>query len=375
MATTVKKILILTNLDIGLYNFRGEVLRALIEEGYELHIGLPDGEMIPKLVQMGCVFHETELERRGTNPLEELKLIKKYGELIDEVKPDLGLTYTIKPNIYGGMAFGRRGIPFITNITGLGTAVEGNGALQVFTQALYRIAMKKVSCLFFQNKYNARYFRSRKIGVGKHTLLPGSGVNLEKFSYIEFPKESEPISFLFISRVMREKGIDQFLEMAKVIHKEYPETEFHILGFCEDDDKEPDSYRNKIRALEEEGIVKFEGMQEDVRPFLAKSQCTIHPSFYPEGMSNVCLESAASGRPVITTDRPGCAETVTDGITGFLVEPEDSIDLILKVREFLSLSYEDRRQMGIDARQKMEREFDRNIVVRKYVKITKKLLG
>lgn len=367
-----KRILILTNLDIGLYNFRGEVLQALLDAGYELHISLPMGEMIPKLTEMGCIFHETDLDRRGTNPLDEFKLIKSYGKLIDEVKPDIGLTYTIKPNVYGGMAFGKRNIPFITNITGLGTAVEGNGPLQVFTQALYRIAMKKVSCLFFQNKYNERYFRTRRIGVGKHSLLPGSGVNLDKFSYLEYPDENASVSFLFISRVMKEKGIEQFLGMAKVIHAEFPNTEFHILGFCEDDENQPNSYRNQIRKLEEKGIVIFEGMQEDVRPFIANSQCTIHPSFYPEGMSNVCLESAASGRPVITTARPGCGDTVEDGITGLIVKEEDTSDLIEKVRYFLDMTYSERKEMGKKAHEKMVREFGRKIVVSKYLHMIRK---
>ncbi len=375
MVEGMKKILILANLDVGLYNFRRELLEALLAAPYEVHIALPEGEFIPRLVRMGCIFHETKLERRGMNPAHEIRLIRRYREIIREVKPDAALTYTIKPNIYGGSALAAAGVPYITNITGLGTAVEGDGLLQKATIRMYRHAMRGVSCLFFQNKKNEEYFTKRKIAAGKHRLIPGSGVNLEHFPYLAYPPEDGPVSMLFISRVLKEKGIDQFMEMAKVIRKEYPETQFHILGFCEDSGDGPDSYRNRIAELEKQGILKFEGMQEDVRPFLEKSQCTVHPSFYPEGMSNVCLESAASGRPVITTDRAGCRDTIEDGKTGLLVKERDAQDLIRAVRQFLELPYERRRQMGIEARRKMEREFDRKLVVEQYMKELKRILA
>lgn len=371
----MKKLLILANLDVGLYNFRRELLEALLKVPYEVHIALPDGEFIPKLVEMGCIFHETRLERRGMNPFHELQLIRRYREIIKEVQPDVALTYTIKPNIYAGSILASKKIPYITNITGLGTAVEGDGLLQKLTVRMYRHAMRGVSCLFFQNETNEAFFTEQKIAPGRHKRIPGSGVNLERFRYLEYPSEDAPISMLFISRVMKEKGIDQFMEMAEVIKKEYPETEFHILGFCEDDDSEPDSYRNRIRGLEEKGVLTFEGMLEDIKPFLQKSQCTVHPSFYPEGMSNVCLESAASGRPVITTDRPGCRDTIEDGKTGLLIKEQDSADLIRAVRQFLTMPYEQRKQMGLAAREKMEREFDRKIVVDTYLTELERILA
>lgn len=370
----MKKILIIANLDVGLYNFRRELLEALLAEPYEVHIALPDGKFIPKLVEMGCIFHETRLERRGMNPVHELQLLRRYRQIVKEVKPDAALTYTIKPNIYGGAVLASERIPYLTNITGLGTAVEGDGLLQKMTIRMYRYAMRRVSCLFFQNQTNEEYFTAKKIAVGKHKRIPGSGVNLERFRYLEYPPEDAPVSMLFISRVLKEKGIDQFMEMAQVIKQEHPETEFHILGFCEDDDSAPDSYRRRIAKLEEQGILKFEGMQEDIKPFMLKSQCTIHPSFYPEGMSNVCLESAASGRPVITTDRPGCRDTIENGKTGLLVRQQDTQDLIRAVRQFLSMPYEARKQMGMEARAKMEREFDRRIVVESYLKELARIL-
>lgn len=369
----MKKILIVANFDVGLYNFRRELLTELLQT-YEVHIALPEGEFVPKLQQLGCVFHETRLERRGMNPFHELGLLCTYRRVIQQVQPDAVLTYTIKPNLYAGMICSRKRIPFVTNITGLGTAVEGDGLLQRVMLCLYRHAMRGVARLYFQNKANEEYFTREKIGLGKHDMLPGSGVNLERFPYLEYPPEEKPIEFLFISRVLKEKGIDQYLEMAAAIKRKHPDTVFRILGFCEDDDSKPDSYRNKIRLLEEKGVVSFEGMQEDIHPFLKNSQCTVHPSFYPEGMSNVCLESAASGRPVITTKRPGCRDTVEDGVTGILVEERSTEDLIRAVEQLLQMSYEERREMGVKARQKMEREFDRRIVVEKYKQTLQEIL-
>lgn len=360
--TGMKKILIVTNFDVGLYNFRKEVLEALLAQRYEIHIALPDGQFVPKLKEMGCMFHETKLNRRGTNPAQEFKLIADYRRILKEVRPDVVLTYTIKPNLYAGSLCRLMKIPYITNITGLGTAVEGDGLLQHMTTAVYRFAMKKAACLFFQNASNKQYFVKRKIGPGRHVMLPGSGVNLARYHYLEYPK-GEKTEFLFISRVMKEKGIEEYLEMAQAVKDRHPETEFHILGFCEEDYEN----RDRLMQLQEKGVVQFHGMIEDIRPFLLRSQCTVHPSFYPEGMSNVCLESQASGRPVITTRRPGCADTIEDGVTGFLVNERDAEDLTKKVEHFLALSLEKRAEMGKNARKRMEEKFDRNIVVQKYL--------
>lgn len=366
----MKKVLVVINFDVGLYNFRREVLEAFLAVPYEVHIALPYGSCVDKLTELGCIYHETRLRRRGTNVLEELALIRRYNEVLCEVRPDIVLTYTIKPNIYMGILCGLKKIKYITNITGLGTAVEGDGLLQKFTIRLYKIAMRRAECLFFQNATNEELFTKKKILPQKHIMLPGSGVNLDKFRYLEYPKE-DTIEFLFISRILKEKGIEQYLDMAQAIKKKYPNTVFHILGFCEDDYEGVE----RFQALQENGTVVFHGMVTDVISFLQKSQCTIHPSFYPEGMSNVCLESAASGRPVITTKRPGCADTIEDGVTGFLVEERSSEDLIEKVERFLALSVEEREQMGKNARKRMEAQFDRRIVIERYLSVLEKTIG
>ena len=358
----MKTVLIAINFDEGLYNFRRELLEALLEAGYAVHIAVPDGAYVERLQAMGCCFHNTALNRRGTNPLQELSLLCRYGQILDDVKPDVVLTYTIKPNIYMGFLCGRKKIPYMPTITGLGTAVEGNGPLQRLTRRLYRAAMKRAAVVFFQNEANEKIFAGMGIAPGRRTMLPGSGVNLRHFTCQDFPA-GDTVGFLFISRIMKEKGIEEYLDAAQAVRRRHPQTVFRILGFLEDDY----TGRERFERLQREGVIEFAGSVEDVIPYIRVSQCIVHPSWYPEGMSNVCLEGAACGRAVITTDRPGCRETVRDGESGFLVRERDSGDLTAKLELFLSLPPGERKKMGEAGRAYMEERFDRNIVVQRYL--------
>jgi len=356
----MKKVLILVNHDVVIYNFRKELVERLLKDGYEVYISSPSGERIDDLGAMGCKHIEAKIARHGTNVIEELKLLNYYKKIIKEIEPDVVLSYTIKPNIYGGMACRMLKVPYIANITGLGTAVENRGLMQNITTTLYRIAFKKINCLFFQNTENRQFFIDKNLAVGKHRLIPGSGVNLEHFNILDYPSD-ETIEFTFISRIMKEKGIEQYIEAAEFIRNKYPNTRFHICGFCEE------AYEDILKILQEQGIVTYHGMQRDVRVILQKTHCTIHPTYYPEGMSNVLLESSACGRPIITTNRSGCRETVDDGVNGFIVEQQNSRDLIEKIEKFLKLSYEEKRLMGLAGRAKVNKEFDRQIVVDAYM--------
>ena len=360
----MKKILILANNDVGLYKFRKELIQELVKEN-KVFISLPDGDYIQEFKEIGCEFINTPISRRGTNPITDLKLMWFYKRIIKEVQPDIVLTYTIKPNIYGGIICRFIKIPYIVNITGLGTAVENGGLLQKITLFLYKLSLGKTKCVFFQNEEN-KEFLSKRIPINNCRLIPGSGVNLEYYSLLDYPKD-ETINFLFIARVMKEKGIDQYLDAAKVIKKKYPRTKFHILGFCEQD------YKEKLIKMENEGIIEYHGMQSDVRKFHEKSHCTIHPTYYPEGMSNVLLESSACGRPIITTDRSGCKEIVDKGVNGYIVEQQNSKDLIEKIERFLELDYEKKKQMGLSGRDKVKRSFSREIVVGAYLEEIRKL--
>ena len=356
----MKKVLFLVNHDVVIYNFRKELVERLLQDGIIVYISSPYGERIDDLIAMGCQFIDTHIDRHGTNILDDYKLILHYKRIIKDIKPDVVLTYTIKPNIYGGIACKSLKTPYIANITGLGTAVENGGIMQRFTTLLYKIAFKRVRCVFFQNTENQQFFIDKKIAINRHKLIPGSGVNLEHFQVLDYPTD-DSIEFVFISRIMKQKGIEQYLEAAEYIRGKYPNTRFHICGFCEEE------YEDKLKDMQNREIIKYHGMLRDVREVIKITHCTIHPSYYPEGMSNVLLESAACGRPLITTNRSGCREVVDDGINGYIVEQKDSQDLIEKIEEFIALSYEEKKNMGLMGRTKVEREFDRNIVVAKYL--------
>lgn len=357
----MKRVLILSNNDVGLYKFRKELIKELVGN-YEVYIALPYGDLVPELVRLGCNFIETPLERRGTNPWMDLKLLLNYRKIMKKIKPEIVLTYTIKPNIYGGLACKSLSIPYIENITGLGTAVEEPGLIQKVTLQLYKLALKQAKCIFFQNEQNKDFFiNNNLISNSLCKLIPGSGVNIKEYSLLDYPVDNN-VNFLFIARIMKQKGIDQYLEAAEYIKNKYSNTTFHVLGFCEQD------YEEKLREMHKKGIIIYHGMQQDVQKFQEISHCTIHPTYYPEGMSNVLLESASCGRPVITTDRSGCREIVEDGITGYTVNQKDTKSLIKAIEKFLSLDYALKRNMGIQGRKKMENEFNRNIVINAYLR-------
>lgn len=357
-----KNILILSNNIGGLYSFRKEVIKAIAQEGYQVYISIPDvdSSRVEYFEKSGCHIIPTIFNRRGTNPLADLKLVMTYCRLIKRLKPVAVLTYTIKPNVYGGIACRLSGTPQLANVTGLGDAVENGGWLQKMTVILYKIGIGKAKRVFFQNQSNKDFCIRHGIADEQSILLPGSGVNLQHHVLRPYPEDGA-IRFLYIGRIMRDKGSEELFKAAKEIKKKYDNVEFQILGSVEGD------YHNQLEELVSQGIIKFLGQANDVRPYIGKAHCTIMPSYH-EGMSNVNLESAANGRPVITTDVPGCRETVDDGVSGILVKVKDIKSLIDGVEKFLSLTYEQKKRMGIEGRKKVEREFDRQIVVNVYIK-------
>lgn len=353
------KILIVSNVTAGLVSFRSELIETLCEK-YEVIIIATDNGRREKLESLGAKVIPLDIERHGTNPMKEIKLVSQYKKQMRKIKPFIVLTYTIKPNIYAGMAAAALGIPYVANVTGLGSAVENGGLLQKITIPLYRKGLKKAQKVFFQNNANRDFMVNRKM-VRNYDLIPGSGVNLEKYAVQPYPV-GDTIDFVFISRVIKEKGIDQYLDAAKEIRNIHPETRFHICGGC------GESYEKILKELNDNGTIIYHGRIDDISGMHRQCCCTVHPSFYPEGMSNVLLEACACGRPIITTDRPGCREIVDDGINGFVVKQRDSQDLIRKIEMFLKLTPKQREQMGLNGRIKVEKEFDRKIVIDKYLK-------
>ena len=363
----VRNILIISNTIRGLHSFRKEVIKAICEQGYSVYISVPDeSRKAEYFKEIGCNIILTAFNRRGTNPLSDFRLMLTYRKLMRQLKPVSVLTYTVKPNIYGGMAARLCKIPQLANVTGLGDAVENGGWLQKLTVFLYKVGIKKAHKVFFQNASNRDFFIRKGITDESSVLLPGSGVNLQLHQYQDYPADEGKIRFLFIARLLKDKGTDEFFEAATVIKNKYPQTEFQIVGRIEG------GYQVQLDKLESEGIVTFYGLQLDVRPFIGAVECTVMPSYH-EGMSNVNLESAANGRPVITTNVPGCRETVSDGLTGYLIEPRSSKSLIEAMERFIMLPYNQKVLMGLEGRKKVEKEFDRSIVVDAYLKALNEL--
>lgn len=354
------RVLILANIDMGLYKFRRELLEELVKEN-DVFFCVPEGRFTESIKNIGCEFVPCSLmDRHGMNPVQEFQLIRFYKKVLRDIKPDIVFTYTIKCNAYGGMACASLGIPYVANITGLGTAIENGGLVQKIGLMLYKIGLRKAQKVFFQNTENRNFMISHGVVKGAYDMLPGSGVNLNQYEVLPYPN-GETIDFVFIARIMKEKGIYQYIEAAKEIRRRHPETRFHVCGFCEQ------GYEEMLEKLSNNGTIIYHGLVADMKPIYQKNSCTVHPTYYPEGLSNVLLESAACGRPIITTDRSGCREVVDDGVNGYVVKQKDSKDLIDKIEKFLKLSVEERMQMGMKGRIKVEREFDRQIVVQKYV--------
>ncbi len=352
------RIVFLANADIGLYKFRKEIVEHFCKDN-EVIIVLPNGEYIPQLTKLGCTFIEFNFNRRGMNPFADINQILRYYKLLKELLPDVVLTYTIKPNVYGGIACQMLKIPYISNVTGLGTSIENGGLLSFITKALYKLGLKKCNCVFFQNKSNQSLFVDHNMVKGKSVLIPGSGVNLEANSYEQYPPDKTIIKFLFVGRIMRDKGINELLESAKIVKSQYPNTQFDIIGWSDE------NYDQILKEYQDDGIVIYHGLQSEMHDFYKDTNCVVLPSYH-EGTANVLLEASATGRPVITTRVPGCIETFDEGVTGFGCEAHSVESLVDAIIRFLSISDEDRKKMGLAARAKMEKEYDRKLVIAAY---------
>lgn len=352
------KILFLVNHEVTLYCFRTELLKALVNEGNEVLLSMPRAEHAAFFENLGCKIIDTPITQYGMNPFKELNLIKKYGAIIKKYSPDIILTYTIKPALYGGIAAAKRNASYISTITGLGAAFEKGKLFSFMISLWYRFSARKISCVFFQNEEQERLFSSLKIATGKHRMVPGSGVNLEKHKFEEYPKESGT-RLLFIGRMMKDKGVFELCEAVENLSKKY-DLSLDIIGRCE---KECEELKN---SFEKGGVIRYLGWQEDVHSFVKKCHAVILPSYH-EGMANGLLEAEAGGRPVLASNIPGCRETFDEGVTGFGFESKNERSLEKAIEKFCLLSSDERKKMGKAARKKVEAEFDRNNVVKAYL--------
>jgi galacturonosyltransferase len=358
-------ILILTNNANGLWLFRKELLLSFLSDGHSVTVSLPPDENVQKLKTLDINIIETPFERRGNNPIKDFGLFRTYMKLIKLEKPDVVLTYTIKPNLYGGLACRISKVPYICNITGLGTAIENEGLLSKILLKFYHISMEKAKCVFFQNTGNRDFMNNHNVARNNNKMLPGSGINLKEHIFKEYPvcDKNGKIIFLSVGRIMKDKGINEYLEAASVIKERYPNAEFWIVGDYEEEERE--HFEPLIKSLEDKGVIIYYGHSDNVPDYIAKSHAIVQPSYH-EGLSNVLLEAAAGGRPILAGNISGCKETFIDGVSGLAFETKSTKSLVEAIEKFIILPYDEKKDMGIAGRKYVEEKFDRNIVLQAY---------
>ncbi len=361
-----KKILILANHYNTLRIFRRELLEELHRLGHEILVSIPpcDKENEDILRGYGCqVIPTPEMERRGMNPAKDLVLLKRYLQIISKESPDLVISYTIKPNIYGGFACRLKKIPFYANVTGLGSAFQpGREKIRKLVTFLYRHSLKRAKRVFFENEGNKNdLVRFDAVCDSQCIVLPGAGVNLEAFAPAPYPDDTDEVRFLFVGRIMQEKGVDELFAAIRQLKPLYPRVTFDFIGWYED------AYQHEVESMQTEGLIRFHGFQPEVRPYIERCHCVILPSWH-EGMSNTLLEAAAMARPLITNRIHGCMEAVQENVSGFLCQKQSIEDLANNIRRFIHLSTEEKKRMGASARSHIEVFFDKKVVVLNTIK-------
>ena len=352
------KVFIASNDSYGLYIFRRDLIKRLISDGHKVYTVIPDAECEERIKELGCEVIEMPLDRRGISPLGDLKLFFKYFRLLKKIKPDLVITYTIKPNVYCGLAARLLHIPYAINITGLGTAFQKEGMVKEIAKMLYRIGCGKAKVVFTENPGNKdtlcemQLFEPEKIHV-----LHGAGVNTEHYAFEEYPEEQNPLKFLFIGRVMQEKGIDEYLDAAEKLLADGVDAEFHIAGTIDEDE-----YKNVIDELTKSARFIYEGWLDDIRPAIKNCHCFVLPSWH-EGMANTLLECGSMGRPIITSDIHGCLEAVEESKNGYLHEVKNADSLYEAMKKFAALPYEEKTAMGAASRVHVCTNFNKQQVV------------
>ena len=362
----MKKIIIVSNTSWSLFNFRFELARSIKKNGYEVILVAPYDEYSDRLSEE-FEYHDIYMNNKGTNPKEDIKTTFAFYKLYKKIKPDVVLHYTIKPNIYGTIACSLLGIKTINNISGLGTVFIKESLVTKLVKWLYKYSLSKSSKVFFQNSDDRDLFIQNKlVQRDKCDLLPGSGIDTNKFLPIEYKKKDNTFIFLLVARMLWDKGIGEYIEASKIIKSKYKNVEFQMLGFLDVDNHSAVS-KEQMQEWVDAGYVNYLGVSDNVKKEIAKADCIVLPSFYREGTPRVLLESASMAKPILTTDNVGCRDVVDDGINGYLCEVRNTQDLADKMEIMLDLSEDDRIVMGQRGREKMISEFDESIVIDKYL--------
>jgi len=368
-----KKIVLSSNTAFSLYNFRLPLMRALKEIGYEVIAVSPeDGKYSELLKKEFGFFAVKNLDRKGTNPIKELKLFFEYLLLFRRLKPDLIINFTIKPNIYGSISAGLLGIPSVSVVTGLGYVFIRENWLTKLVKLLYWLAFRFNKAVVFLNSEDLNTLRN--ISNDKGFLIESEGVDIKHFDP-ELCKEEkkDEFTFLFVGRLLTDKGVYELIKAFERLKKEKPKVKLIIVG--SPDEGNPNSIsKEELEKWVKEGLIEWHGFQEDVRPFYCMADCVILPS-YREGVPRVLLEAMAMEKPIITTDAPGCRNVCLDGVNGFLVRPKDAESLYLAMKKVIELDKEDLKKMGKRGREIAKERYEISKIVNKYVKIVEEILN
>ena len=355
------------NTTFKLANFRQGLIRRLIAEGHRVIILAPEDDYVAEVRALGCDHVSLDMDRNGTSPPAEAKLLAEIYRKLKRLKPDLVFSYTIKNNIYCGLACRGLRIPFVPNVTGLGPTFNSQGALNLLVRSLYRIAFKKARTVFFQNSNDLEIFESSGlVPKDRVKLLPGSGVDLKRFVETPLPDETDGIRFLLVARMLWDKGVGDYVSAARQVRIEYPNARFQLLGPLDPDSKSGIG-EEQINEWVEDGIVEYLGATRDVLPFLSDAHCIVLPSYYREGTPRSLLEAGAVGRPIITTDMPGCRDVVIDEQSGYLVQPRNPMNLAQAVEAFLKLEEVEKAEMAKASARHIATLFDEEIVIDAYI--------
>lgn len=371
------KIFLIANTSWSLINFRMGLMRALLLAGHEVTVVAPFDEYSSRIETLGVRFLALSMDNKGTNPLHDFRLFLEFSRLFRREAPDIIISYTIKPIIYAGLAARWRQIPAVSVVTGLGSAFLRENLLKKLVERLYKVSQSKVQKIFFLNDEDMLFFRERHLApVSRMGRLPGEGIDLEHFKFVEYKlpagegsvtASKRPFRFLLMARMLRDKGIVEYVEAARQVRQHYPDAEFALLGFL--DVQNPTAIsRAQMDEWVREGVVNYLGVTHDVRAAIAEADCVVLPS-YREGISRALLEAAAMGRPIVTTDTVGCRDIVDDGVNGYLCRPMDADDLMQKLLKIINLSRDELQVMGGKGRKKVEDEFDERLVIEKYFEV------
>ena len=365
----MKTVFLISNTSWSIFNFRSSLVSALSANGYRVVAVAPHDAYSTRIAELGCTFLPLPMDNKGRNPFRDVLLLIRLVALFIREKPVCLLTFTIKPNIYGSIAARFLGLPVVNNIAGLGSVFVSSGPTQSLVRSMYRAALSRSIRVFFQNQDDHRQFVEEKIVKEEVSeIVPGSGVNTSRFSPRQRTTSTDGTTFLFVGRLLREKGVPEFVEAARAIRLKRPTTRFQVLGFAGVEN--PSAIQpHEIRGWEEQGVIENLGETDDVRPFIANADCIVLPSYYREGVPRSLLEAASMERPIIATDMPGCRETVLDGISGYLVQPKSVADLEEKMTRFVDLPIHSREEMGRRGRLHVQTKFDEQVVISRYLSV------